>query len=159
MAGVAVATTVATQAFSAPAEQVRNFVDFVVALDQAQPVDRATLESHIGRTLECKQYPNVERTDCDARDIDFFGVKVGYVDFRSTRLGTLLILDRLSGDCVPVDQLDKRFGEGYFDSSCTDGVVCIYKYYKRNWGKLSAGLGGDRSAPCAKLLVMNTISR
>ena len=54
------------------------------------------------------------------------------------------------------DEFDQQFGQGFVHSTCTDGVICIYRSYKRSWGILSAGLDRDLSAKCAKSIVMNT---
>jgi hypothetical protein len=143
--------------FAASAEPVRGFIEFIATLDRAQPADRKVLERLIGRALQCTEDPVIDRIDCGARDLELSGVKVGNVDFRSTRNSeSIIILDNLSGECIPVDDLDKRFGPGDVHSSCTDGGICIYREYNRSWGQLSVGLGRNGSAKCANSIIMQT---
>jgi hypothetical protein len=156
LGGMALAAT--KLAFAGPTAGPQRFLEFLSAVDQAQPPNRADLEHLIGRTLQCMEDPT-GRIDCSAQDVEFAGVKVGGVDFRWTRNnGSILVLDHLTGECVRVDEFDKQFGQGFVHSSCTDGVICVYRSYRRSWGILSAGLDRDPSEKCAKSIVMNTAS-
>ena len=137
-------------AASAP-QTIGQLVD---AMDQAEPLDRRTLESLLGRQLPCSLG---SRIDCEAHDIVLGEEVVGDLDFRSTRLGSILALTGFGKTCVSTKTLMDRFGPGALEQSCTDGVICMYWSAKRSWGRLSVGLPDDLKSDCAKSVILNSI--
>jgi hypothetical protein len=129
------------------------FMAFIDALDRAEPIDPQKLQQLVGRPLNCKE--NHGRADCEDHDVRIGEVVVGELSLRYGAFGSILLLERLSGACVPADALERRFGPARLDEGCTDGVTCWYREIKRPWGVLDTGLGDDLHAPCAKSIIAN----
>jgi hypothetical protein len=93
----------------------------IAGLDRAEPIYPEALERLFGGKPHCKDPDNSDgRIDCDARDFELAGVRVGGLDFRLTpNRGSLLILQPLEGDCLAVDSFDEQFGKGVLTGSCT----------------------------------------
>jgi hypothetical protein len=140
----------------APQNHPQTFVELIASIDQTEPLDQSALERLIGRRLQCTEG---DRIDCDARNIEVRGVKIEHLDFRSSRLGSLLILEPADGQCAPIEALTARFGPFAFTNGCTDGHTCSYAEAKRPWGKLSLGLDEAPSAKCASSVMLNSFRR
>jgi hypothetical protein len=141
---------IATATLANAPDQPDSFMELILALDQAQPLDPGGREHLLGHPLHCTKDVS-ERTDCDSQGIDLTEAKVASVDFRFTpKNGGILILGAVKGECVPIDDFKAKFGQGFEHSSCTDGVTCVYLTFDRPWGSLSASLEKDWSAKCAK---------
>jgi hypothetical protein len=151
--GVAVAILGVSVAHRALAAEPVSFYDLIASLDKAEPLDRASVERLIGATLECTNADPAGRIDCGGR-FDIGGVKVDKVHFRWGPDLSFLNLDEFSGECVDVRELDKRLGEGFSRSDCTDGVVCIDRTYSRPWETISVGLGKDFANKCANSIAL-----
>jgi hypothetical protein len=132
-----------------------TFMDLLETLDKAEPLDGAGIQRLTGWKLECgtPSSPGA-RFDCGGT-AEVGGVKVGNVDLRLAQRASFLSLDNLSGDCVEVRELDKRFGEGITRPACTDGVTCIYRSYNRSWGLISAFLGTSFSTQCTTRVIFS----
>jgi hypothetical protein len=154
LAGLAIVSLVTC---ARPPERTRQLVEFVAALDRAEPIYPAALAGLFGWKPRCTAPADNGRVDCDAHDFDVAEVKIGHMDFRSGKFGSLLILEPLEGDCLAVGAFDQRFGQGTDSSFCTHGVSCIGRLYRRTWGGLILDLGRDSSATiCVKSVTLNT---
>ena len=156
---IIVALLAATAPVSAqPGEQSHTFLSLIQALDKAEPIDRSALERALGHKLQCtKVDPRSGRFDCGADNLQVGSVKIGKVDFRAGGFGSLLGLEDLAGDCFQVTELDGQFDRGFDHQACAD-AICWYRTYPRGWGRLSAKLGRNSDAKCAKSIILNVDS-
>lgn len=140
-------------------QPAQPFVRFVVGLDRAEPIHAEALSKLIGQNSHCTDFgPRNGRIDCTSQELALFGMSVGKLDFRSTLgVGSILSLGPLAGVCIPIDAFDAAFGKGTLRQSCTDGVTCIYRVYRRSWGRLSLKLGNDlRAKSCVSAVVLDS---
>lgn len=140
-------------------EPTHPFVGFIAGLDRAEPIYPEALSRLIGQNSHCTNPgPSNGRIDFDNHDLELFGMQVGKLDFRSTPgHGSILILGPLAGDCISVDDFDAAFGKGSLMQGCSDGVICIYRVYRRSWGRLSLDPGGSPPAKsCVRAVVLDS---
>ncbi len=135
-------------------ERSSRFIEFVASVDRSEPIDRKAVERLVGGELRCSGSTYLY---CDLRDLNLGAVKVGHLNFRKTGHGSILILGELSGECVPVAALQRRFGLGRLSQGCTDGHTCFYWETKRPWGSLRIGVRDTPPADCATDVVLDTL--
>jgi hypothetical protein len=141
-----------TTASAVPGNQeARDLAQLVVAIDAAEPVSPQSLRALLGVTLRCDNDHH-----CDGGPLVLQGTRIGHVDLRHWKGGSILIFEDLSGDCVRAEAIaiDTRFSFPMND--CTDGMICLYRSTARRWGRLSLGVPRDLNAPeCVRSVVFN----
>ena len=142
-------------ATTAPTCREPSFLAFVQALDRAEPLDAAGLKRLVGPSLQCTE--NGVRLDCEMHDLAVGGVRVALVDFRSTPglNSSILVLGALDGECVPIADIERRFGPSELRRDCVDGPPCLYRVIARPRSRLSAGVA-DQSARCAASIALDS---
>ena len=97
--------------------------------------------------------------DCAVETCFFKEGSIGALTFekgniRPTKNGLILVLEKFSGACVRVTQIESRFNTSQPTPGCASGG-CWYREAQYDWGIVGFGLD-QKNASCASSVVINS---
>lgn len=150
LSALALTATIGTASAGQPSPP--SLAEVARAIEARQPATAQSVEAATGAVLRCRD------SSCEGGPVELRDVTIGNVDLRRAGGGSILVLERISGSCVPPEAIAADALQALPLNSCTDGATCIYLRVERRWGRLSIGLPGDSKPPrCVESLVFNTL--
>lgn len=157
------AASVSTATGEVPSSHI-SIATLIKSIDRAEPISKSWLDKNLMSALSCTQssFPFGKRTshriDCDAYNVKVGNAVIEHIDFRSTDVTSILILNGIDNECVPLASVFIKSRSIDFEDGCTDGVHCPYISQKRRWGKISAPIpqGKANGSTCVSNLIFKS---